>query len=92
MCAASSYEPHTALVRVATAIGHNGPRHGLAGRWGARAMLKTNGAYMTKESHNNWKLYIWTDKVVIEHGNLFCINKLDDHDWPQILCRKGQQY
>ena len=37
MGAAISYEPHTALVRVAiTAIGQSEPRLEFVGRWGAR--------------------------------------------------------
>jgi hypothetical protein len=56
MGAATSYEPHTALVRVAiTAIGQSEPRLKL-GRWGARLMIKTDRAYMTKESHDNQKV------------------------------------
>jgi hypothetical protein len=57
MCAVISYEPHTALARVAaTAVGQSETRHELVGRWGARAIFKTGGAYMTKESHNNQKV------------------------------------
>jgi hypothetical protein len=52
MCAvALSYEPHTALDRTATACSQSEPRPSFAGRWGALNFFKTNGEYMTKESH-----------------------------------------
>jgi hypothetical protein len=56
MCAGVFYEPHTALARVTvTAYGQDEPRLVLQGRLGAR-IFKTNGAYMTKESHRNEKV------------------------------------
>lgn len=57
MGAEATYEPHTALVRMAiTANGQSEPRLTLVGRWGVFEIFTTEGEYMTKESHDNRKV------------------------------------
>ena len=41
----------------------------LAGRWGALKMLKTDGAYMTKESHDNKKVETALPSLAVHLSN-----------------------